>query len=43
MHTADKPLSEFASEQEAADYAVENKACVYDENMQCVYCRRWDH
>lgn len=39
----DKPLSDFASEDEAYEYARENRACVYDADGQCVYCKRWDH
>ena len=40
----DKPITEFATEDEAYDYAAENKACVYDpDTMNCVFCRRWDH
>ena len=40
---ADKPLSEFASDDAAYDYSRENKACVYDADMACAFCSRWDH
>lgn len=41
--SGDRLLSTFASEQEAYDYSVENRACVYDDDHQCVFCSRWDH
>ncbi len=42
--TRDRPLSDFASEDEAYDYARENYTCVYDDDtMSCVYCRRANH
>ncbi len=39
----DKPLTAFATEQEAYAYSRENGACVYDEDAQCAFCARWDH
>lgn len=42
--TNDRPLTSFANEDDAYDYAVENKACVYGDFLgDCVFCKRWDH
>jgi hypothetical protein len=40
----ERPLTDFASDSDAYEYARENRACVYDPaTMCCVYCCRADH
>lgn len=41
--TGDRPLTDFANDDDAYDYAREHRVCVYDDAYQCVYCCRANH